>query len=469
MPIDINSLFADIIDTPEQRQQKLLQQGMVQGQLLSSGLRGRAAALAPLAQVAGQLGVQRQEDLRRAVQPMIGIDPRTTGEKMAEQLKGLDPENPDSLLQAAQALQSIDPVRAAALRQAAAQKRVENSQLERQKRLDDARLRSTELEITAREGELEDVDIANRALPEIAQNFADQGYDDLATQLRSRSISVAEANRLADARRTVEGSEEWARLNDTTIFRRSDGETIETSDLPPERIITVGTGDNQVIVGLNNDGTKRFTINAQDLLSGDSAASSGENDPNAEGSSDYQKAYKDAAMSFNSIKGNIATSQAIIEESILAAGRVSNVAQAFTSQNPTLQAAVMQSRVDLQAQLDSIRSNLAFDRLQKMRDESKTGGALGNVSNIELNLLESTIANLDPNQDPELLLRNLKKVQMHYQNIMNAEMGLAVEIDVSDPAYQDSVQQVDGIIYVKNDKGDWVKPAQQESFIIKNL
>ena len=89
MAIDINSLFADIIDTPEQRQQKLLQQGMVQGQLLSSGLRGRAAALAPLAQMGGQLGVQRNDALRRAVQPMIGIDPRSTGERVSEQLQGL--------------------------------------------------------------------------------------------------------------------------------------------------------------------------------------------------------------------------------------------------------------------------------------------------------------------------------------------------------------------------------------------
>jgi hypothetical protein len=118
MAINIQSLFADIIDTPEQRQQKLLQQGMVQGQLLSSGLRGRAAALAPLAQVAGQLGVQRQEDLRRAVQPMIGIDPRTTGEKLAEQLGQIDTSTPEGLMQAAQAIQSVDPVRAAALRQA---------------------------------------------------------------------------------------------------------------------------------------------------------------------------------------------------------------------------------------------------------------------------------------------------------------------------------------------------------------
>ena len=119
--INIQSLFADIIDTPEQRQQKLLQQGMLQGQLLSSGLRGRAAALAPLAQIGGQLGVQRNDALRRAVQPMIGIDPRSTGERVSEQLQGLDPNNANSILQAAQALQSIDPVRAASLRQMAAE------------------------------------------------------------------------------------------------------------------------------------------------------------------------------------------------------------------------------------------------------------------------------------------------------------------------------------------------------------
>ena len=125
MAIDINSLFADIIDTPEQRQQKLLQQGMLQGQLLSSGLRGRAAALAPLAQMAGQLGVQRQEDLRRAVQPMLGIDPRTTGEKLQAALANIDTSTPAGLLQAANTVQSIDPIRAATLRQEAARLRKE--------------------------------------------------------------------------------------------------------------------------------------------------------------------------------------------------------------------------------------------------------------------------------------------------------------------------------------------------------
>ena len=144
MPIDINSLFADIIDTPEQRQQKLLQQGMMQGQLLASGLRGRAAALAPLAQMAGQLGVQRQEDLRRAVQPMIGLDPRTTGEKLQDQLRNIDTSTPQGLLQAAQAIQSIDPVRAAALRQASAEATRANAAQEAERKRAEAAVLSAE-------------------------------------------------------------------------------------------------------------------------------------------------------------------------------------------------------------------------------------------------------------------------------------------------------------------------------------
>ena len=140
MAINISTLFADIIDTPEQRQQKLLQQGMAQGQLLASGLTGRARALAPLAQMAGQLGVQRNEDLRRAVQPMLGIDPRTTGEKVGEQIAGLDMSTPEGMLQAAQALQSIDPLRAATLRQAAAEQRKADQDRKRTTELQDMQL-----------------------------------------------------------------------------------------------------------------------------------------------------------------------------------------------------------------------------------------------------------------------------------------------------------------------------------------
>jgi len=144
MAINIQSLFADIIDTPEQRQMKMLQEGMLKGDRLASGLTGLTRAAAPLAQVAGQLGVQRQENLRRAVQPMLGIDPRTTGEKLQDQLKNIDTSTPKGLMQAAQAVQQIDPVRAAALRQAATEQTQANEDRDRRIRIETMQIEAAE-------------------------------------------------------------------------------------------------------------------------------------------------------------------------------------------------------------------------------------------------------------------------------------------------------------------------------------
>ena len=41
------------------------------------------------------------------------------------------------------------------------------------------------------------------------------------------------------------------------------------------------------------------------------------------------------------------------------------------------------------AKLDTIKANIGFDKLQKMRDASPTGGALGQVSERELGFLQS--------------------------------------------------------------------------------
>jgi len=154
MPINIQSLFADIISTPEQREDKLLKEGMLQGQLLASGLKGRAAALSPLAQIAGQYGVQRQENLKRAVQPMLGIDPRSSEERLQESLAGMDLNSPTGLRDAALAIQSVDPLRAATLRQAALEmqrettdrERIAEDRLRTQKRQDEADQRARDVE-----------------------------------------------------------------------------------------------------------------------------------------------------------------------------------------------------------------------------------------------------------------------------------------------------------------------------------
>jgi hypothetical protein len=68
------------------------------------------------------------------------------------------------------------------------------------------------------------------------------------------------------------------------------------------------------------------------------------------------------------------------------------------------------------ANLKTIQGILSFSRLQTMKDQSKTGGALGNVSNIELQLLASTIASVSQNQDPEVLKRNLEYIRDIFNN-----------------------------------------------------
>lgn len=66
---------------------------------------------------------------------------------------------------------------------------------------------------------------------------------------------------------------------------------------------------------------------------------------------------------------------------------------------------------DLQAALETIKANIGFDELQTMRDNSPTGGALGQVAVQELEALRSTLASLDQAQSPEALTTALRKVQ----------------------------------------------------------
>jgi hypothetical protein len=61
--------------------------------------------------------------------------------------------------------------------------------------------------------------------------------------------------------------------------------------------------------------------------------------------------------------------------------------------------------------LDTIKSNLGFNQLQEMRDNSPTGGALGQVSEMENRLLQATEGSLEQDQTPEQLLETLQLVQ----------------------------------------------------------
>ena len=78
---------------------------------------------------------------------------------------------------------------------------------------------------------------------------------------------------------------------------------------------------------------------------------------------------------------------------------------------------------NLEEALKTIKANLGFDRLQQMRDASKTGGALGQVAVKELEALQASIASLDRGQSPATLRRNLEDIKFYYNRWSKAVKG----------------------------------------------
>lgn len=115
------------------------------------------------------------------------------------------------------------------------------------------------------------------------------------------------------------------------------------------------------------------------------------------------------------------------------AGHIDNIAQ-LVIDNPSLvggKGAVIRSlpkfmqanfagkAITLSGLIDTVEADIAFSRLQQMRMDSPTGGALGNVSNQELDLLKASIANLDPDMPIEDFLNQLQIVKTKYEDIIN--------------------------------------------------
>ena len=71
----------------------------------------------------------------------------------------------------------------------------------------------------------------------------------------------------------------------------------------------------------------------------------------------------------------------------------------------------------LKNDLDTIRANIGFDKLQDMRDNSPTGGALGQVSEMENRLLQAVDGALDQLADGKDISDNLEKIAIGLQTL----------------------------------------------------
>ena len=77
---------------------------------------------------------------------------------------------------------------------------------------------------------------------------------------------------------------------------------------------------------------------------------------------------------------------------------------------------------DMAQRISTIKGNTAFTRLEQMREASKTGGALGSITEGELELLSNTLGALNPNMSDAEFLRTLTRLEETYTNIMNKLM-----------------------------------------------
>lgn len=75
------------------------------------------------------------------------------------------------------------------------------------------------------------------------------------------------------------------------------------------------------------------------------------------------------------------------------------------------------------AELDTLKSNIAFNELAQMRAASKTGGALGAVSEKEMRLLESSLGALDAGQSPAQFRQQLTRIRESLDRFEQAKGG----------------------------------------------
>ncbi len=90
-------------------------------------------------------------------------------------------------------------------------------------------------------------------------------------------------------------------------------------------------------------------------------------------------------------------------------------------------------RSDLDAIMLSIEANVGFTELNSMRANSPTGGALGNVTEKELILLQNQMGALSRSQSKEKFEENLTKFEQTYNDVIHGDAQYIEEWNINNP------------------------------------
>lgn len=145
------------------------------------------------------------------------------------------------------------------------------------------------------------------------------------------------------------------------------------------------------------------------------------------------QAYKDFEMNFDRLK------QAVSE---ISSGNVAGI----TGLSGKIPNRPGSSAADTQAKLENLKSQVGFAVLQAMRDASKTGGALGNITEKEIYYLQNNLASLDTSQSEDSFRRELQQIVQYADDKINdakrsfeLKYGVAPESNTDDPRIKEAL------------------------------
>lgn len=126
---------------------------------------------------------------------------------------------------------------------------------------------------------------------------------------------------------------------------------------------------------------------------------------------------------------------------------------------------------DLKGYLSTVQALIGFDTLQKMREASPTGGALGQVSERELSFLQSAQGSIEGSLSTPTLKKNLERILKSFQRVraintpgISAEEYLGMFPDASDAELREIIQRESGgFSYVGGDTNSALNRPQRNN------
>lgn len=441
MAIDINSLFQDILETPEQRREKMLAQGAAQGQLATSNLTGLAASASPLIQAIYQNMPQQNAAMRTAVGGLLGKDLRTTSDKVQEAMSRFNPLDPQSVVSTTNMLRQMGMGTQAAQLAAMAAEEQKNSQMQSMQ-LESARLGLDEQKSSAAAKKAQEaVMLQNR--PVLADIISQGDITPAKKAALQSAVSTGAYDGRADdliAAVFPEGDERYKAVGGA-IFDSKIGQFITApsgaadakdlmSSIDPDQYDSNSISEflkAQSVAKTPDEVSNAYKLlkpKADDGFVWDVGYDEQNNQVNIQrpipGSAPYTETMREVEAANKAGERAVAASvnAAGVADRLIDALENNRVETGITG--IALSFVPSTNEANLAADMDTILANLGISSLQEMRSASANGASgFGQLTERELSRLEAQVRNLTRTQDRAQLVDNLKAVRSEFERVGN--------------------------------------------------